>query len=242
MDAVVRKRCRRATPRSARSRPATTSCCIRRTTRRRWRRSRRRSSGARSRPAQVDASVRRILRAKARLGLHRTRIVSLDDVPKPVGGRAARAVARDGQPEVDHADQGRSQSGAAARAARGVGAVSVGARLSVGLAHRRAEPDVHSRAARSAGRTSRRSSCRIDRRPKRSIWCARRRRATTRSSSRSSCARRRAAAGMDLAPPLAKLLSDLARATAGTPKPFVTMFFGNPYVPMLACPTCRRCC
>ena len=37
---------------------------------------------------------------------------------------------------------------------------------------------------------------------------------------------------MDLAPPLTRLLSDLARQTAGTPKPFVTMFFGNPYVPM----------
>lgn len=37
---------------------------------------------------------------------------------------------------------------------------------------------------------------------------------------------------MDLAPPLTKLLSDLARMTASTPKPFITMFFGNPYVPM----------
>ena len=37
---------------------------------------------------------------------------------------------------------------------------------------------------------------------------------------------------MDLAPPLAKLLSDLARATTGTPKPFVTICFGNPYTAM----------
>ena len=37
---------------------------------------------------------------------------------------------------------------------------------------------------------------------------------------------------MDLAPPLTTLLSDLARMTAGTPKPMVAMFFGNPYVPM----------
>jgi hypothetical protein len=36
---------------------------------------------------------------------------------------------------------------------------------------------------------------------------------------------------MDLAPPLVKLLGDLARLTANTPRPFVTVFFGNPYVP-----------
>ncbi len=34
---------------------------------------------------------------------------------------------------------------------------------------------------------------------------------------------------MDLPAPLAKLLGDLARATARSPKPFVTVFFGNPY-------------
>jgi beta-N-acetylhexosaminidase len=37
---------------------------------------------------------------------------------------------------------------------------------------------------------------------------------------------------MDLAAPITKLLQDLARMTASTPRPFVTMFFGNPYVPM----------
>jgi hypothetical protein len=35
---------------------------------------------------------------------------------------------------------------------------------------------------------------------------------------------------MDLAAPLVKLLADLAARTANTPRPFVTMFFGNPYV------------
>ena len=36
---------------------------------------------------------------------------------------------------------------------------------------------------------------------------------------------------MDLSPPLVKLLGDLARATANTPRPLVAIFFGNPYVP-----------
>ena len=43
--------------------------------------------------ARLDASVRRILEAKARLGLHRTRAVSLDTLPLIVGTRAHRAVA-----------------------------------------------------------------------------------------------------------------------------------------------------
>jgi beta-N-acetylhexosaminidase len=36
---------------------------------------------------------------------------------------------------------------------------------------------------------------------------------------------------MDLAAPLVKLLTDLARTTASTPKPLIAVFFGNPYVP-----------
>ena len=43
--------------------------------------------------AQVDASVERILRAKARLGLHRNRLVNLDAVANVVGTRANQAVA-----------------------------------------------------------------------------------------------------------------------------------------------------
>ena len=45
--------------------------------------------------AGVDASVERILRAKARLGLHRTKAVSLESIPTIVGTRAHKAVARE---------------------------------------------------------------------------------------------------------------------------------------------------
>ena len=45
--------------------------------------------------ARLDDSVRRILTAKARLGLHRQRVVSLDTLPAIVGTRAHRALARD---------------------------------------------------------------------------------------------------------------------------------------------------
>ncbi len=44
--------------------------------------------------AELDAAVERILRAKARVGLHRTRLVSLDAVAASVGGRQHRAVAQ----------------------------------------------------------------------------------------------------------------------------------------------------
>jgi beta-N-acetylhexosaminidase len=44
--------------------------------------------------AAIDASARRILEAKARLGLHKTRAVSMDSVPLVVGGRQHREVAR----------------------------------------------------------------------------------------------------------------------------------------------------
>ena len=36
----------------------------------------------------------------------------------------------------------------------------------------------------------------------------------------------------DLPAPLATLLEDIGRRTAGTPRPFVTVFFGNPYATM----------
>lgn len=44
--------------------------------------------------AHVEQSARRILEAKARLGLHRTRLVNLEAVPLSVGGRKHEAVAR----------------------------------------------------------------------------------------------------------------------------------------------------
>jgi hypothetical protein len=39
---------------------------------------------------------------------------------------------------------------------------------------------------------------------------------------------------LDLAPPVVKLLQDVARASERRSQPFVAMFFGNPYTPMFA--------
>jgi beta-N-acetylhexosaminidase len=43
---------------------------------------------------RIDESVRRVLTAKARLGLHRSRTVSLDSLPVSVGTRVSKAVAQ----------------------------------------------------------------------------------------------------------------------------------------------------
>jgi beta-N-acetylhexosaminidase len=45
--------------------------------------------------ARLDASVTRILRAKARLGLHRAKLVDLSELPKHVGTRSAATIADD---------------------------------------------------------------------------------------------------------------------------------------------------
>jgi beta-glucosidase-like glycosyl hydrolase len=45
--------------------------------------------------AQIDESVRRALRAKASVGLHRTRAIDLEAVPSKVGGRAHAAIAEE---------------------------------------------------------------------------------------------------------------------------------------------------
>jgi beta-N-acetylhexosaminidase len=44
--------------------------------------------------ARLESSVRRVLTAKARLGLHTSRMVDLDEIPRHVGGRAHAALAR----------------------------------------------------------------------------------------------------------------------------------------------------
>src|SRR5207248_2772243 len=45
--------------------------------------------------ARLDASVDRVLRAKASLGLHKERLVDLNEVPNRVGGRAHAAIAEE---------------------------------------------------------------------------------------------------------------------------------------------------
>ena len=168
--------------------------------------------------AQIDASVRRILRAKARLGLHKTKLVSLDDVPKRVGGRANAAVAQRLSAEVDHADQGRPQSGAAPRAARGavlyLSLLDYRSGWRIAAPSRTFIPELRRRwpNVTAIELSDRATASEID------LVRA----TATRYDAIVASVFVRAASGsgrMDLAPSLVRLLTDLAQATASTPKP-----------------------
>jgi len=181
--------------------------------------------------AQLEASVRRLLAVKARLGLHRAKTVSLDDVPARVGGRVHAAVAQ-------------------AISARSITLVKDD-RNAVPLRVPRESAVLY------LSLLDYPSGWRIGA-PSRTFLPELRRRwpnltaieLSDRSAPgeidlvRASAARYdaivasvfvRAASGsgrMDLPPALVRLLAELTRITAGTPKPFVTVFFGNPYATM----------
>ena len=181
--------------------------------------------------AQLDASVLRILRAKARVGLHRKKTVSLDELPFLVGGRQHGFTARDvSQRSITLLKDDRNQVPLRVPTDAAVLYLSV---LDYPSGWRIAAPsrtvipelrkrwpsvtaiELSDRSTQSEIELVRASALRYD-----AIVVS----VFVRASSGSG--------RMDLAAPLTKLLTDLARATAGTPKPFVTMFFGNPYVPM----------
>ncbi len=184
---------------------------------------------------QIDASVRRILSAKASLGLHKAKTVSLDDVPRLVGGRqhaevaetlAARAMTliKDDRNQVP------------LRVPRDASVLYLSvldypAGWGIAAPSRTMIPQLKQRWPNLT-----------------SIELSDRSTASELDLVRTSAPRYdavvasvfvRAASGsgrMDLAPALVALLEDLVQMTARTPKPFVTVVFGNPYV-VLAVPT-----
>ncbi len=181
--------------------------------------------------AQIDASVRRILRAKARLGLHKVKLVPLDDVPKSVGGRAGAEVAQQlSQKSITLLKDDRNQ--VPLRAPREASLLYLSmldypSGWRIAAPSRTFLPELRKRWTNVTAieLSDRSTSSEID--------------LIRASSARydaivvSVFVRAASASGrMDLAPPLAGLLTDLARATANTPKPLVAVFFGNPYVPM----------
>jgi len=181
--------------------------------------------------AQVDASVRRILSAKARLGLHRNKRVSLDDLPALVGGREHAKIAREvSQRAVTLLKDDRNQVPLRVSREAAVLYLSVldypsGWRIA--SPSRTVIPELRQRwpSLTAIELSDRSTPSEIDLvRATASRYDAIVVSIFVRASSGSG--------RMDLAPPVTRLLQDLARTTANTPKPFVTMFFGNPYVPM----------
>jgi beta-N-acetylhexosaminidase len=171
------------------------------------------------------------LRAKARVGLHKVRLVSLDDVPRQVGSAAHAAIAQQAsQRSITLLKDDRNQVPLRVPRESSVLYLSMldypsGWRIAA--PSRTFLPELRQRWPNvTAIELSDRST------------------ASEVDLVRASAGRYdaivvsvfvRAASGsgrQDLSPPLVKLLTDLARLTANTPRPFITTFFGNPYVAM----------
>jgi beta-N-acetylhexosaminidase len=180
---------------------------------------------------QLDASVRRILTAKARLGLHRTRAVPLDDVPSIVGGRAHVRVAREiSAKSITLLRDERNH--VPLRAARDASVLYLSV-LDYPSGWRIAAP---SRTALAEMRERWPSLTAIelsDRTTQDELDLVRASAVQYDAIVAAVFVRTASGSGrQDLPPQLARLLEDIGRRTSGTPRPFVTIFFGNPYAAM----------
>lgn len=181
--------------------------------------------------ARLDVSVTRILRAKARLGLHIQKLVPLDQVADKVGGRANAAIAQQvSQRAITLVKDVRGQVPLTLPRASNLLYLSVldyPAGWRIATPSRTFIPELRQRYPQltSIEVSDRTTPAELDLiRSTASRYDAIVVSVFVRASSGSG--------RMDLAPPVTKLLTDLARATNTSGKPMVTTFFGNPYVAM----------
>src|SRR5579862_8482684 len=177
--------------------------------------------------AQIDASVRRILLAKVRLGLNKSKLVSFDDLPKLVGGRTHATVAQDiSKKSITLIKDERNQVPLRVPRASPILYLSIldypsGWRIAAPSRTFIPELRLHWPNVTAVELSDRSTPADLDlvraTAPRYDAIVAS---VFVRASSGSN--------RMDLAPPLVKLLSDLAHATTNSPKPLVTVFFGNP--------------
>ena len=178
--------------------------------------------------AQLDTAVRRILSAKAGLGLHRTRAVSLDTLPLIVGTRAHRRVARDVsersltliKDDARHVPLPIPRDGAILY----LSVLDYPSGWGVGAPSRTVIPELEERwpnvtaielsddSSRSEIELVRETAGRYD-----AVVAG----VFVRTASFSG--------RMDLTDALVRLLESIARDSAQTGRPFVTLFFGSPY-------------
>ena len=233
MDAVAQAALAGRRRGRARSRPATTSCCTRPTTRRRSRAIKAAVEKGEIPLAQLDASVRRILRAKARLGLHKTQTrVARRRAEARRRPRSTRAVAQElSKRSITLLKDDRNQVPLRVPREASVLYLSIldypsGWRIAA--PSRTFIPELRQRwpATTAIELSDRSTTSEID------LVRA----SAPRYDAIVASVFVRAASGsgrMDLAPPLVRLLTrSRARRRRNTPKPFVTVFFGNPYVPL----------
>jgi beta-glucosidase-like glycosyl hydrolase len=178
--------------------------------------------------AQVNASVERILRAKATAGLNRTKLVNLDAIATTVGSRAHKAVARDvSQRSLTLIKDERNSVPLTASRDGQILYLSV---LDYPSGWRIAAPSrtfIPALRERWPNVTALELS---DRTTPSEIELVRAMAPRFDAIVASVFVRAASASGrMDLAPPLVRLLQDLARSTARAKQPYVTVLFGNPY-------------
>ena len=180
--------------------------------------------------AAFEASVRRVLGAKARLGLHRTRSVTLDSVSTQVGGRAHQEVAQAiGERSLTLLkDEGNRVP---LRLAPGASVLYLSV-LDYPSGWRIASP---SRAIIPALKKRWPSTVSVeisDRSTPNELELVRTMASRYDAVVAGVFVRVASASGrMDLAPPVTKLLQDVARGSVRRSQPMVAVFFGNPYVP-----------
>ncbi|MFY9588181.1 MAG: glycoside hydrolase family 3 protein, partial [Actinomycetota bacterium] len=177
---------------------------------------------------RIDLSVERILRAKARAGLHKTRTVNLEEIPKIVGTRANQAIADAvSERSITLIKDARSQVPLKIAKDAQVLYLSV---LDYPSGWRIAAPSrtfIPELRKRWANVTSIELS---DRTTGSEIELVRAMIPRYDAVVASVFVRTASFSGrMDLAPGLQRLLQDAARATAASGRPFITTFFGNPY-------------
>jgi hypothetical protein len=178
---------------------------------------------------QLDTSVLRILRAKARAGLHRNRAVNLEQIPEVVGTRRNQAVADEvSQRSITLVKDARNQVPLKLPSDARVLYLSVldyPAGWRIAAPSRTFIPELQKRwpnvTAIELSDRSTASEIQLVRAmaPRYDAIVAG---IFVRTASYSG--------RMDLAPPLTRLLQDLARATEASGQPLVAAFFGNPYV------------
>ncbi|MGH9329803.1 MAG: glycoside hydrolase family 3 protein [Vicinamibacterales bacterium] len=178
--------------------------------------------------AQIHASVERILRAKVIAGLHKTRTVSLDAIATSVGSRAHKAVAHEvSQRSITLIKDERSV--VPLKASRD-GAVLYLSVLDYPSGWRIAAP---SRSFIPALRERWPNVTAIelsDRTTPSEIELVRSMAPRFDAIIASVFVRTASFSGrMDLAPPIVRLLQDLARLTERSHQPYVAVLFGNPY-------------
>jgi beta-N-acetylhexosaminidase len=180
---------------------------------------------------QVEASARRILEAKARLGLHKTRLVSLDAVPAAVGGRKnediPRAVSEKSITLIKDARNSVPLPTPRTGSVLYLSVLDYPSGWRIAAPSRTVIPELRKRWANTEAIeiSDRTTPAELDLvRAMIDNYDAIVAGIFVRASSGSG--------RLDLAPHIVRFLQDLSRSSERRNRPFVATFFGNPYTPM----------